>query len=251
MGPINRILLLAGSSEARLIASELLGHGIRVQAVMSEPPRGATPMPVPFEVIDDVTSHDLTPHLLRAMAGVDAVIDASHGFDGSMTKRGAEVAAQLDVPFLSFARPPWDPGEHPLWCRAPDVARAMAFVGPEARVFSATGWASLPEYAGFPGACLMLRQTSPHGRKPPFDFVELVFGDPPFSVDSEVALFEQLRVDVLICRNLGGQPSRPKLEAAKRLNLRVILIDRPELPPGVNTVASLREVMAWLGLAEK
>ena len=206
MGPINRILLLAGSSEARLIASELLGHGISVQAVMSEPPRGATPMPVPFEVIDDVTSHDLTPHLLRAMAGVDAVIDASHGFDGSMTQRGAEVAAQLDVPFLSFARPPWDPGEHPLWCRAPDVARAMAFVGPAARVFSATGWASLPEYAGFPGACLMLRQTSPHG---------------------------------------------PKLEAAKRLNLRVILIDRPELPPGVNTVASLREVMAWLGLAEK
>ncbi|KIN61294.1 Precorrin-6A reductase [Sulfitobacter noctilucae] len=236
------VLLLAGSAEARQIAQALQGLGHRVHALLSEPPRGANPMPVPFEVCAEVTED----RVAQAMAGVSAVIDASHGFDAALTHAGYAAAIRLVRPFISLSRPTWDLGENPNWVSAATVRAAMTLIAPGARVFSATGWASLPECAAFPGACLMLRQTVPHDRPAPYDFVELVFGDPPFTVETEVALFKARKVDTLIARNLGGKPSRPKLDAAAALGLRVILIDRPPLPPGLKVVSSVQDALDWV-----
>ena len=80
---------------------------------------------------------------------------------------------------------------------------------------------------------------------PPFDFVTPVFGSPPFSVTEEVALFTELRVDVLICRNLGGLASRSKLDAAAALGLTVLLVDPPPLPPRASVVHTTTEALAW------
>ena len=238
-----RILLLAGSSEAREIGASLQSMGMAVQAVVSEPPRGPNPMPVPCQMI----SFDNADALQAKAEAADLIFDASHGFDGAMTRIGAGVAGAMGLPFATLQRPGWQVSESPQWQTAPSVAEAMPMVRPGARVFSATGWASLPEHAGFPGAVLFLRQTSPHDRAPPFDFVELVFGTAPFSEASEVELFKSLEIDLLICRNLGGRPSRPKLDAALALDLPVILIDRPAPPPGVEVLASVEDALDWIG----
>jgi precorrin-6A/cobalt-precorrin-6A reductase len=242
MEQAGHILLLAGSAEARRIAVALQEQGREVRAVMSEPPRGAEPMPVRFEVCANASQD----RIAQAAQGARAIIDASHGFDGHMTQVGHGAAVAGGLPFVTLSRPVWDAGEDPLWQSATDVAAAMPLIAPPERVFSATGWASLPEYRAFKGACLMLRQTTAHQRAVPFDFVEPVFGTAPFSVADEIALFKERRVDVLIARNLGGLPSRPKLEAAKALRLRVILIDRPALRAGVRVVDSVDAVMAWV-----
>lgn len=242
MAKPQKILLLAGSAEARQIAVALRERGHAVQAVMSEPPRGPNPMPVPFEICADITPE----HLSRLMAQVDCVIDASHGFDGLLTQAGHAAACALERPFIIYARPGWTAPEGAQWTYVADVASAMPLIGPGERVFSATGWASLPDYAKFPGACLMLRQTSHHRRKPPFDFVELVFGTPPFQLADEIALFQEHRVDVLILRNLGGDPSRPKLDAAQELGLKVILIDRPPLPKDAQVTNQVTSVLDWV-----
>jgi precorrin-6A/cobalt-precorrin-6A reductase len=236
-----RILLLAGSAEARRIAVHLRAQGVQVQALVSEPPRGSEPMPVPcrLSAFDDVAA------LAIQMAGYDAVIDASHGFDGQMSRAGCVAAAKAGLPFISLSRPCWGM-EAPNWCEVPDVRAAMPQIGAGLRVFSATGWDSLPDYADFAGAKLLLRQTTWHDRAPPFDFVELVFGDPPFSAAQEETLFRALCVDLLICRNLGGLPSRPKLEAAKALDLPVILIARPKGPAGAWVVSDVDAVLDWM-----
>ncbi|NNE51264.1 MAG: cobalt-precorrin-6A/precorrin-6x reductase, partial [Sulfitobacter sp.] len=98
----------------------------------------------------------------------------------------------------------------------------------------------------FPGERLFLRQTTPHDRVSPYEYVELIFGQPPFTVETETALFRELAIDMLICRNLGGNPSRPKLDAARALGMGVILIDRPPLPAGVRQVAEVRDALAWV-----
>ena len=235
------ILLLAGSSEARQLAGRLTAQGFDVRALKTEPPRGPTPLPVPYDLIE-------TPDVetfRAAMAKVDVVVDASHGFDKAMTDVGKRAAESERVPFACFQRPSWDIAEHPNWLRAPTVRAAMDMIAPDARVFSAAGWASLADCETFSGAKLMLRQTTRHDRAPPFDFVELVFGDPPFSVADEIALFSELSVDALVCRNLGGAASRPKLEAAKALNLKVILIDRPAMPRDALVFHDIDQMLAW------
>ena len=242
MGRSGHILLLAGSAEARQVGAALSEQGRDVRALMSEPPRGANPMPVPFDVCPNLTKQ----MIVNAAEGAIAILDASHGFDGKLTRAGHAAAALCDLPFISLSRPVWDIGENALWHSAADVAAAMHLIASRERVFSATGWASLPEYGAFKGACLMLRQTRRHERPVPFDFVKPVFGTPPFSVAQEKALFQKLEVDTLIARNLGGLPSRPKLDAASQLGIKVILIDRPPLPVGVQVVTSVAQALAWV-----
>lgn len=236
-------MLLAGSAEARRIAEALLARGITdVTALVSEPPRGAIPMPVPFELIP----FDDCADLAARMNGFDAVIDASHGFDRQMTHVGFAAARRAGLPFVNLTRPRWDVAENPEWVSAGDLCTAMALVTPRARVFSAAGWASLGKCADFPGERLFLRQTSPHDRPAPYPFVELVFGRPPFNTASEKALFKELQIDTLLCRNLGGQPSRPKLDAAEALGLKVILIAPPEPPKEITICAQVSEILDWI-----
>lgn len=242
MKPGMKVIILAGSAEARQLSVAAAKLGADVHALVSEPPRGPDPMPMPCTLLP----FDNVDAVVAQMRGCDAVLDASHGFDAGMTRLGFDAARALGLPFLSYVRPGWDTPQDAPWCAAPDVAAAMPMIAPCARVFSATGWASLRDCADFPGARLMLRQTHAHPRVPPFEFVDLIFGDPPFTTASETALFKELDVDTLICRNLGGRASRPKLDAAKALGTRVILIDRPALPPQIKVVYDLEAALAWL-----
>lgn len=236
------LLILAGSAEARVLGEKAAQMGVDVRALASEPPRGTNPMPMPCTLLpfDDVDA------VMAQMRGFDAVLDASHGFDGMMSQVGYEAACRLGLPFLAFERPPWTLPADAEWQSASDVAAAMPLIAPGAKVFSANGWASLPDFAAFPGARLMLRQTHVHPRKPPFDFVELIFGTPPFTIENEIALFRKLGADTLMCRNLGGQASRPKLDAALALSMKVILIDRPPLPNGVEVTDDLNAALNWV-----
>ncbi len=236
------ILLLAGSAEARQLADGLVAAGLRVRALKTEAPRGRSGMPVPFQVVPQITPRDVE----TAAAGGRAIVDASHAFDAASTHAGWAAAAALQLPFVTLSRQAWDTHGKPGWHRARDVPAAMDLIEPGARVFSATGWSSLPDYAAFPGARLFLRQTQRHDRAAPFGFVEPVFGAPPFTVEDERALFQSLRIDALVARNLGGAPSRPKIDAASDLSLQVILIDRPALPDGVPVVRRVKDALDWV-----
>lgn len=240
--PLN-LLLLAGTAEARLLGNALATLPLRAHAVITEPPRGKLPMQIGQELRRFRDADELVGYLREG--GFGAIVDASHGFDGSVTRTGVEAARLLGLPHLRLARPIWDAGENPRWRAAPDVRTAMQMIPPGARVFSATGWDSLPAYAEFPGARLLLRQTRGRARPMPFDFVEPVFGLPPFTVHSERQLFEGMGVDIVICRNLGGDASRPKLDAAIQLGLDVILIDPPAAPEGMQTVHTVDAALRW------
>ena len=52
-------------------------------------------------------------------------------------------------------------------------------------------------------------------------------------------------IDTLITKESGGSATEAKLTAAQELDIRVIMIDRPELPVG-ETVASPEEALDWV-----
>jgi precorrin-6A/cobalt-precorrin-6A reductase len=204
------------------------------------------PLPAQRHLCLGTGGDTLAAALGAALGACDAVLDASHGFDSALTAAAHAGAVARNLPFLRLSRPVWPVTDLPGWHHVPDVAAARGLIAPEARVFAATGWASLPALQPFPGAKLLLRQTRPHQRPAPFEKVELVFGAPPFTRSSETALFKDLSVDTLICRNIGGAGSRPKLDAAADLGLTVILIDRPQRPDGIEEVCSAEAALDWV-----
>lgn len=237
-------MLFAGSTEARQAAAALEMTKVPFKAILTETPKGPNPLTFPAE-----RHHFADTNAMRQVlrqSGCRAVLDASHGFDRALTDFGFKAATELQLTYLRLARPLWSSQDVPGAHHVPHIRDAMPLIKAGARVFSATGAKDLSVYKRFPGDHLFLRQTHQRLQVTPFDFIEPVPGTPPFTVADEIALFQSLKIDTLMCRNLGGTASRPKVDAALQLGLQIILIDPPLPPDGMLTVFSVNEAMAWV-----
>jgi precorrin-6A/cobalt-precorrin-6A reductase len=74
---------------------------------------------------------------------------------------------------------------------------------------------------------------------------EFIYGDPPFSIEHEISLFECLNIDVLIIKNVGGNGSFAKVEAARAMNILVLMIDRPQRSNAL-VISSVFEILKWV-----
>tara|TARA_R100000655_G_scaffold15924_4_gene35103 strand:+ start:166 stop:924 length:759 start_codon:yes stop_codon:yes gene_type:complete len=236
------ILLIAGSAEAHEIAAAMAGSDVSARAVLRRTERSFGPLAVPSEIWSPRTVDEMAAYLHAHE--FTAVLDAGHGFDADISQIAFDATARLGLPYLRVLRPMWDisaPVE-----RAASVAAAARMIRPQARVFAATGRGTVADYALFAGARLYLRQTNAQARTKLPPFAEAVYGQPPFTQAAEEALFRALQIDTLVLRNVGGVPSRPKLDAARALGLRVIAIDRPAAPVGAQVVAAPDSAINWV-----
>lgn len=246
-----RVLLLAGTSEAREIAAQaaLLP---RVEVIASL--AGATRAPMTVAARQRVGGFGGAEGLaafLRAEA-IDAVIDATHPFAARISANAAQAGAMTRVPVLHVLRPPWQPEEGDIWYDVEAEEDVAGLIPPGRTVFLATGRQSLPRFANLAGRTVIARQIDPPQSPFPFPGGRYELGRPPFSVADEVGLFRRLGVDWLVVKNAGGTASRSKLDAARELGLPVAMLRRPAPPQGElaqDVAAALRWIRARLGAA--
>lgn len=236
-------LVMAGAREAHGLVTALLKRRRRVIASLPEPERMFGPLPVPTRVGQFANSGDAATWM--GEEGVGLVLDASHAFDNAVCAPLRDAARNLGLPYLRILRPPWHPTPGDRWIMKPTIREAVKDLPPQARVFANTGWASLPEFTGFQGGVLYLRHTGTTARTPPYPFVEVVTGQPPFSQFEEERLFRRLGITHLVCRNVGGAASMSKLLAARAMALCVLMIERAPLAAGTPLVETVAEALAW------
>ncbi|MDJ0827596.1 MAG: cobalt-precorrin-6A reductase [Rhodobacter sp.] len=239
-----RLLLLAGTGEARQIANALAKEP-RVSAVASL--AGQTRSPVALGLptrIGGFGGRDAFGDYL-GHEKIDAVLDATHPFAHQISHRTAEVCGDRGVPYLQFLRPPWMPGEGDDWTFLNAEEEAANHIATGAVVFLATGPQNLDRFAGLQGCRIYCRRIDPPRAPFPLPGGDWLVGRPPFSVEEEMALFHDLAVDWLVVKNSGGWASRSKLDAARDLGLKVAMIRRPPQPqaPKVSTVA---DALSWV-----
>ena len=70
-------------------------------------------------------------------------------------------------------------------------------------------------------------------------------GRGPFDLAAERALLVEHGITAIVAKNSGGEASYPKLVAARELNIPVIMVRRPVLPPG-DSVGTVEEALDWL-----
>ena len=171
------------------------------------------------------------------------ILDVTHAFD-----TGARAAAMAQAPRAAYARvgrDPWTAHREDHWREVDTIAEAVSALPARARVFAATGRASLPALGTHDGP-VFLRQLTRHDQPTGFPNCTYIFGAAPFDIRGEVTLFEQLEIDVVLARNVGGIDSFPKLAAARALGLPAVLLRPPPLPPGPR-LRNVTECAAWIG----
>ena len=139
------------------------------------------------------------------------------------------------------------PGDR--WRRVPSIEAAAARVASAApgTVFLTTGRRDLAAFANDHEHHYLVRTVDPPaGRTPPR--MTLLLGRGPYSLDGELALMRAQDVHLLVTKDSGGPLTAAKLDAARELELPVIVVDRPPLPEGVTAVETVEAVLSQLGL---
>jgi len=236
-----RVLLLGGTSEARALAARL-NPGVDVVSSL------AGRVPDPALPVGDVRIGGFGGvDGLRAWlveSNVDGVVDATHPYAATITANAAAVCAELGLPHLVLARPPWDPGDAVRVRSETDAAETVAdkcF----SRVFLTTGRSGLMAFSELDAWFLIRAVTAPDPQALPRRH-KLVLSRGPYGYADELSLLREHEIDALVTKNSGGDMTRPKLDAASALGIAVVMVDRPGLPVGVTTVSTVDDAADWV-----
>jgi precorrin-6A/cobalt-precorrin-6A reductase len=235
-----RILLLGGTAEARALAARLHPHVDVISSLAGRVPDPALPVGAVriggFGGVDGLRSWLCDQR-------VDAVIDATHPFAATITAHAAEACGDLQLPYLLLARPAWESGDAIVVASDIEAAEVVEHQ-PFSRVFLTTGRSGVAAFADS-GAWFLIRAvTAPDPGLLPRRH-ELVLSRGPYHYDGESELLRRHRIDALVTKNSGGEMTRAKLDAAAALDIPVVMVSRPPLPPGVRAVDSVEEAAAW------
>jgi precorrin-6A/cobalt-precorrin-6A reductase len=241
---MTRILLLGGTTEASRLAIALAARG--ADAVFSYAGRthALAGQPLPMRVGGFGGIEGLRQYL-RAEA-ISHVIDATHPFAAQMSAHAVAACAADGVALCAFERPAWTPAPEDRWTRVADIAAAVAAL-PKAptRIFLAIGRQNLQSFATRPEHFYLLRLVDAPPNPLPFPEAEAVIARGPFTEPADRELLNTHRIELIVAKNSGGEGARAKLDAARKLGVPVILIDRPMIPARP-VAGSVDAVLDWL-----
>ncbi|MFF4407719.1 cobalt-precorrin-6A reductase [Streptoverticillium reticulum] len=242
---VRHVLILGGTTEARQLAAELAANpALRVTSSLAG--RVAQPRLPAGEVrIGGFGGPEGLARWLREQQ-VDALIDATHPFAGTISFNAAQAAAEVHVPLLALRRPGWvaGPGDH--WhdvASLEEAAGALPALGE--RAFLTTGRMGLAAFAHLEDMWFLMRSVdAPEGTVPPR--MEVLLDRGPFTVEGERELLRRHRIDVLVTKDSGAVATAAKLVAARAAGVPVVVVRRPAVPAGVPVVTDVAGAVGWL-----
>ena len=237
--------MLGGTAEARALAAALAERG--VPFVSSLAGRVSNPaLPVGEVRVGGFGGADGLARYLRDDR-ITHVVDATHPFAATITANAA--AACTEVPLVVLRRLGWTERPGDQWRRVPTIEAAAARVAGAApgSVFLTTGRRDLAAFADDNTHHYLVRTVDPPAGPTPARMT-LLLDRGPYTLEGELALMREQDVHLLVTKDSGGPLTVAKLDAARELELPVIVVDRPPLPSGVNAVASVEAVLSQLGL---
>lgn len=237
-----RILILGGTSEANALAS-LVAAQLDVYAILSFAGRTKAPRlpPIPYRVGGFGGVSGLTD-FLRAEK-LDLLIDATHPFAEVISQHAVVASEAAQVPLITLVRTPWRAGAGDRWESVGDMKAAAVAIGERPQnVFLTIGRLQLAAFESAPQHFYLIRSIEEIVPAPGLPNHKVILGRGPFDVAAEETVLRDARIDVIVTKNSGGHLTHAKLVAARRLSLKVIMVERAELAAAAN-VADVKDAM--------
>ena len=220
-----RVLLLGGTREAVAHAKELHDEGIAV--VTSLAGRTKEPHPVAGAVrTGGFGGVDGLVRYIRARR-IDRVIDATHPFAVRISANAEAACAATGTPLEVRLRPPWREQAGDRWLRVATETEAAAAIPTGARALLALGSQRLQHFSERTDVHFVVRMVDPPPAPLALTRHTLLVARPSSDWDEEAGLLRAHAITHVVSRNSGGQGAYAKIEAARRLALSVVMIDRP------------------------
>ena len=238
--PVDRILILGGTRDAREAAAALTARGYAVVTSLA----GVTEQPLlpagelrvgGFGGVDGMSKY------LVADA-ISVVVDATHPFAARISQHAHEACLLTGLPLLRLERPAWQPAPEDAWSIVSSSEKAAMALPSGARVLLTTGRKDLAHFFNRADISGIARMIEAPPLDPPPNW-RVLRQRPPFSVAGEASLLAANGITHLVSKNAGGSATEAKLTAARDAGIRVILIARPPKPQ-VPAVAEVSDLVA-------
>ena len=149
-------------------------------------------------------------------------------------------------PLVVFTRPPWTPEDGDRWIEVATMDEAVDALGAERKtVFLTQGRLQLAAFARAPQHRYLVRTIDRPVEAEALTDCKLILARGPFALADELALMRSETVETLVAKNSGGRATYPKIEAARLLGVRVVVVRRPK-PSEAETLHDLDAVLAWI-----
>jgi precorrin-6A/cobalt-precorrin-6A reductase len=226
--PNKRILVLGGTSDANVLARELLKSGFEVVTSFA----GVTENPVLPEGeirVGGFGGEDGLYDYLMA-EGFLALADATHPFAAQISRHGFNAAERAGIPYLRLERAAWTPLPADNWISVPDTETAVAALPHAARALLTIGRKEIAPFLAREDLSGVARMIEKPSFELPLNWA-LVLARSPFSVEVERELLAIHKITHLVTKNAGGKLTVAKLMAARAQRIPVVMIERPQKPP--------------------
>ncbi len=161
---------------------------------------------------------------------INLVIDASHPFADKITRNASAACQSSGIRYIRYQRLEWaqEPGDR--WIAVCNIEEAAKKARDFTRIFLTVGRQELAPFMGISDKFFLIRSIEEAEFVPQQSEVTFIQTRGPFSIADEVSLLRKYRIDLLISKNSGGTATYAKIEAAKRLGIPVVMINRPAVP---------------------
>jgi precorrin-6A/cobalt-precorrin-6A reductase len=240
-----RVLILGGIGDAVELAIKIANiPGIEVITSLAGRTREPANLPGNVRTGGFGGVWGLTNYL-REMQ-IDLLIDATHPFANQISENAAAATQEVGIPRLMVIRPPWEKLEDDDWLEVEDnLAAATALANRAKRVFLTIGRQEIGTFAHLQEIWFLMRMIDP----PNTDVIippGLILCDRgPFNLENEQEILLKYNIDTIVSKNSGGNATYPKIIAARKLGIKVVMVNRPPVPPG-KQVADVDSACKWL-----
>lgn len=244
------ILLLSGTHEGPLLARALAAAGFAVRATVTRAEACASLFGTPVAGVT-VEARGFTEETLQDFlrAGhADLVLDATHPFAVRISRIAETVCDSLSVPLVRYERPDWTPPEGTLFAVGfAESAELLPTLGQ--RIMLTIGSKQLKHFVHLQERLTLFARILPskvsmqQAVAVGFRRDHLICARPPFSKEVNEELFRAYRVEVLLTKASGIEGGVvEKVEAARALGMKVLMIRRPP-SPGRSCVGSVADAV--------
>ncbi|WP_414548285.1 cobalt-precorrin-6A reductase [Anabaena sp. CCY 0017] len=240
-----RVLILGGTGEAAELAAKVANiQGI--EAISSLAGRTREPsIPLGDFRIGGFGGVAGLAKYLHEMK-IDLLIDATHPFATQIALNAADAAMEVKVPRLKLIRQPWEEVNGDRWIKVDSIKTAADVLENQSkRVFLSIGRQEIGAFAHLHQIWFLMRMIDPPQPNTLVPPGILLCDRGPFNLHNEREILIHHQIDTIVSKNSGGDATYAKIIAARELKLKVVMINRPPVPPG-EQATEIEEALAWL-----
>jgi precorrin-6A/cobalt-precorrin-6A reductase len=240
-----RILLLGGTTEAAALGRRLASSN-NIVATLSLAGRTADPAASALAVrLGGFGGIDGLKDYLRRQK-IDLLVDATHPFATRISANAVAACAITSTNLLAIERPQWTRLARDDWAEHETIDAAIAALPDEPQdVFSALGRQAINALCSAPRHRYLIRVVDDLELPSDLTNAKLVVSRGPFRAEDDAKLFEDHGIRFVLAKNAGGSATYSKIEAARKLGIKVHMVRRPALPPRT-AVATADEALTWI-----